>query len=75
MCRVEVKEEMTKIRIWKTTKRISITRYHHSEDLEGEGIITDVGDEWYGWLKKEQMKSPVNPYQNMLNHQYQSRVV
>lgn len=63
---------MPKIRIWKTTKNIYITRYKHSEDLEGEGIIVDVGDEWYDWLKKEQPRSMVNMYQNMLLHTYQS---
>jgi len=61
---------MPKIRIWKTTKRVYVTRYHHSEDLEGEGIVTDVSDDWFHNLKTVHPRSGTDIYQNMLNHQY-----
>ena len=64
--------KIKKIRIWKTTKRISVTKYHHSTDLDGEGVVVEVGDEWYEWLKKAQPSSGYDEYQNLLWAEYQS---
>jgi len=61
---------MTKIRIWKTKKTVTIVRFHHSTDLEGEGKISDVGKEWYDWLIDEQKRTGIDWYQNMLHAQY-----
>ena len=62
---------MKKIRIWKTTKQVTVTRYYHSTNLEGDGKIHTVTDEWYEWLKKAQPSSGYDEYQNLLWAQYQ----